>query len=220
MTAEAQAAEAQAAVAAGAGAIHVHVRGPDGRESLAALDVAHTLRVIRAACPGVPVGISTAAWIVESAAERLALVEAWQTLPDFVSVNFDEQGAAALAEQLLARGVGVEAGLADAQAAAVFVTSPVRDRCLRILLEPLEQQVEAAQRTVADMEARLEQAGVRLPRLLHGTDATAWHFVLEAATKGQDTRVGLEDMLVLPDGRPAPSNAALVAAARQVGVVG
>jgi uncharacterized protein (DUF849 family) len=115
--AEAQAAEAEAAVSAGAGAIHVHVRGPDGRESLAPHDVAHALRVIRKACSAVPVGISTAAWIVPSAPERLALVEAWHTLPDFASVNFDEAGAVEVAQRLIARGVGVEAGLADVHAA-------------------------------------------------------------------------------------------------------
>lgn len=216
VSAETQAADAQAAVSAGAGAIHVHVCGPDGRESLAPQDVAHTLQVIRTACSAVPVGISTAAWIVPSEGERLALVEAWQTLPDFASVNFHEKGAVALAELLLARGVGVEAGLADVQAVEILVTSSVRDRCFRILLEPLEQAVEAAQRTVAGMEASLNRAGLQQPRLLHGMDATAWHFVQEAAAMGYDTRVGFEDVLVLPDGHLAPNNAALVAAARDL----
>ena len=216
VSAAAQAAEALAAIEAGAGAIHVHVCGPNGRESLASEDVAHTLRVIRRACSAVPLGISTAAWIVPSEGERLALVEAWRTLPDFASVNFHEKGAVALAERLLARGVGVEAGLADAEAVGVLVASPVRDRCFRLLLEPLEQTVEAAQRTVAGMETSLKRAGLQQPRLLHGIDATAWHFVREAASTGYDTRVGFEDVLFLPDGHLAPNNAALVAAARRL----
>lgn len=78
------------------------------------------------------------------------------------------------------------------------------------------QAVDAAERTVAGMEASLHGAEVRQPRLLHGMDATAWHFIREAATKGYDKRVGFEDVLVLPDGRPAPDNAALVAAARDL----
>jgi len=176
--AAAQAAGARAAVSAGAGAIHVHVCGPDGRESLAARDVARTLQVVRRACAAVPVGISTAAWIVPGEGDRLTLVEVWEILPDFVSVNFDEKGA-------------VE----------VLVASSLRDRCFRILLEPLEQAVDAAPHTVAGMEASLDRAHVRQPRLLHGQDATAWHFVREAATKGYDTRVGFEDVLALPDGR-------------------
>ena len=35
--------------------------------------------------------------------------------------------------------------------------------------------------------------------------------------RGLDTRIGLEDVLVLPDGSPATDNAALVAAARALG---
>ena len=120
-------------------------------------------------------------------------MDAWEILPDFVSVNLDEKGA-------------VE----------VLVGSSLRDRCFPILLEPLEQAVDAAQHTVAGMEASLDRAHVRQPRLLHGLDATAWHFVREAATKGYDTRVGFEDVLALPDGRRAPDNAALVAAARDL----
>jgi len=216
VSAEAQASEARAAVFAGASAIHVHVCGADGRESLAAQDVAHTLQIIRRACVDVPVGISTGAWIVPSERGRLALVEAWQALPDFVSINFDERGAVPLAEFLLARGVGVEAGLADVNAVEAFAASSVRDRCFRILLEPREQTLEAAQRTVAGIEASLDALGLPQPRLLHGMDATAWHFVREAAAKGYDTRVGFEDVLLLPDGRPAPSNAALIVAAREV----
>ena len=169
LNAAAQAAGARAAVSAGAGAIHVHVCGPDGRESLAAPDVARMLQVVRRTCAAVPVGISTAAWIVPGEGDRLTLVG-----------------------------------------------SSLRDRCFRILLEPLEQAVDAAQHTVAGMEASLDRAHVRQPRLLHGQDATAWHFVREAATKGYDTRVGFEDVLALPDGRRAPDNAALVAAARDL----
>ncbi len=37
-------------------------------------------------------------------------------LPDFASVNFNEPGSVALAEPLMDRGVGVEAGLFDAEA--------------------------------------------------------------------------------------------------------
>ena len=38
----------------------------------------------------------------------------WTTLPDFASVNFDEPGTTALAELLMEKGVGVEAGLFEA----------------------------------------------------------------------------------------------------------
>ena len=64
------------------------------------------------------------------------------------------------------------------------------------------------------IEATLGQ--VPASRLLHGLDASAWEFVALAATRGYDTRTGLEDTLRLPDGSIATNNAALVAAALRV----
>jgi uncharacterized protein (DUF849 family) len=203
------------AVAAGAGAIHVHVRSADGRESLAAADLSLALVAIRAAIPEVPVGVSTAAWIEPDPAARLRAVAAWSVLPDFASVNFDEDGAGELAELLLTRGVGVEAGLGDARAAEWFVAHSRARSCLRVLLEPHEQDVPAALGTVAQMEALLDRAGITLLRLLHGAGASVWPLIDEAAVRGYDTRVGFEDTLTLPDGSLAPSNGALVAEARR-----
>ena len=202
-------------VAAGARAIHFHARGPDGGESLAADDVALALGALRHAVPGTPLGVSTGAWITRDASRRLGAVEGWVTLPDFASVNFDEEGAVALARVLRSRGVGVEAGLASRHAAECLVDSGLGAQCLRVLLEPDEPDVAAALATVARLEAVLDRAGIRSPRLLHGTDETTWRLIAEAAARGYDTRVGLEDTLTLPDGRPAPGNAALVAEAQR-----
>ncbi|MEP6687502.1 MAG: 3-keto-5-aminohexanoate cleavage protein [Gemmatimonadales bacterium] len=54
---------------------------------------------------------------------------------------------------------------------------------------------------------------MRAPRLLHGTGPTAWPLLAEAARRGYQARIGLEDRLFLPDGRIAPDNAGLIAAA-------
>ena len=78
LTPEAQAGEAAAAVAAGAGAIHVHARDSDGRESLALGDIARAVEAIRASCPGVPVGVSTGAWISPDTSGRLSLIKGWE----------------------------------------------------------------------------------------------------------------------------------------------
>ena len=40
---------------------------------------------------------------------------------------------------------------------------------------------------------------MRGQRLLHGFEAAAWVFIELAAKRGYDTRIGLEDTLVLPD---------------------
>ncbi len=210
------AAAASASVAAGAGAIHLHVRDGQGRESLKSYDVAAALNAVRAACPGVPIGVCTGAWIEPDPRHRHHLIERWQVLPDFASVNFDEPGAAAVAALLSGRNVAVEAGLANDAAASALQASGLARFCLRVLLEPQEQDLAAARKNVAEMEEILERAGIELPRLLHGVDATAWPMIEHARERGYDTRVGFEDVLLLPDGSVAPSNAALVQAATAI----
>ena len=99
--------------------------------------------------------------------------------------------------------------------AALFAASRLAGLCLRVLLEPGEQDAAAALQTVAGVEAVLARAGITLPRLLHGAGQTVWRLIDEAAARGHDTRLGFEDTLALPDGSLAPSNAVLVAEARR-----
>lgn len=200
-------------VAAGAGAIHLHPRDSSGVESLAPSDVAAAVAAVRDAAGRTPLGVTTGAWILSSAGERHVLVAAWDVLPDFASVNFHEEGAESLAAMLLERGVGIEAGLCDARAAARWIASGLAGSCLRVLIEPREAELPAALRTIPAVESVLDAAGVAIPRLLHGTEATAWGLIEEAARRGYDTRVGLEDTLELPDGSVAAGNAELVAEA-------
>ena len=204
---------ARASVAAGAAAIHFHVRGPDGRESLAPSDVAAAVRSVRGAVSGTPFGVSTGAWILKDPALRHKMVSEWKALPDFASVNFKEEGAVELAQLLLSRGMGIEAGVSDLPGAEAFVASGLAPRCLRILLEPQEESADTALANVSAIEAALKAGGVQLPLLLHGLDATAWELLDAAAARGYDTRVGFEDILTLPSGAPAASNADLVAEA-------
>jgi uncharacterized protein (DUF849 family) len=213
LTPEQQAREARGAVEQGAGAIHVHVRDAAGQESLAPDDVARALEAIRAACPGTPVGVSTGAWIVPDAGRRQALIRAWEVLPDFASVNLHEAGATDVVRLLADRGVGVEGGVWNAGAARILLESGLAGRCLRILLEPAEEPGDARV-TLEAIERTLGRAGPS--RLLHGLDASAWELVALAARRGYDSRVGFEDVLTLPDGSRAESNADLVAAARRI----
>ena len=189
--------------------------GPDGRESLAAPDVARAVSAVRSACRGTQAGISTGAWIEPDPDRRLARVRRWHVLPDYASVNFNEPGAVEIAEELMELGVGVEAGLSDTGAAELLVRSGLEDRCLRVLLEPQEPELPAALHTVVAMERVLGGATTgRAPRLLHGVDATAWPLLQEAGRRGYDARIGLEDTLRLPDGELAGDNLELVRAAR------
>ncbi len=207
------AAAAKEAVAAGAGAAHFHVRSADGRESLDADDVARAVSAVRAAIPGVPFGVSTGMWMVRNAHERHEKVAAWKTLPDFASVNVNEDGGIALAEMLLSKGLGVEAGMGSVLATEKFLESGLAAKCRWVLLEPEHQEMDAALAVVAEIEEMLRSTGIALPIILHGLNRTAWDFIEVAAKRGYDTRIGLEDVLTLPDGSHAKNNGELVAEA-------
>jgi uncharacterized protein (DUF849 family) len=66
------------------------------------------------------------------------------------------------------------------------------------------------------IEAVLNRVKLKLPRLLHGENVTAWELVKVAVSRGYDTRIGFEDVLTLPDGTLADGNASLIAAACQI----
>ena len=195
---------------AGASAIHFHVRSEDGHESLAGEDLARTLQVVRMVAPTAQVGVSTGAWIVPDTFLRVKAISAWTTLPDFASVNFSEEGADEVARVLVQKSVGVEAGLSDASDAERFVNSGLVDRCMRVLIEPQEQEIEKARAAVKEVKAVLDRAAIDLTRVLHGTEATTWAILEDAIKLGYGIRVGFEDTLTLADGRVARSNAELV----------
>lgn len=207
------AASAIDAVRAGADAVHFHVRGLDGRESLAANDVAAAVRELRPT--RVPFGISTGAWIIRDPDKRLATIVEWSEAPDFASINFDEDGAAELASYLLDRNVGIEAGVANRLAAERLLDCGLAERCLRIMFEPREAVTAEALSAVAQAESLLDAAGMRCPRLLHGVDTTAWLLLDAARARGYGTRIGFEDTVTLPGGEPAASNGELVRVARE-----
>lgn len=213
VTPAALAADARRAVQAGADALHVHPRDAAGRESLTPEPVAAALTAIRKACPGVGVGISTGAWIEPDVSRRVALIDAWTVLPNFVSLNLSEPGVEQVLEALVKRGVGLEAGIWTADDAR-FLLELGNVTWLRLLLEPREAAIAAAGATVDATEDILNGVLPNVPRLLHGTDTTVWPLLERAARSGYGGRVGLEDTLHLDDGSRAPDNAALVTAAR------
>jgi uncharacterized protein (DUF849 family) len=131
-------------------------------------------------------------------------------LPDFASVNFHEEGAVAVAETLLNRLVGVEAGISNVEAARGFISSDVASQCFRILIEPQEQDFQIALGTISEIETVLHNFGTTAEIVLHGFDKTAWGLLDEAGRRGFGARIGLEDTLTLPDGDLTPDNAALI----------
>jgi uncharacterized protein (DUF849 family) len=207
--------DAALCVAAGAAAIHLHPRDPQGCERLEAEVVDTVAPAVRDAC-GVPVGVSTGAWIEPDLERRLEHVRAWRA-PDYASVNLSEPGAAAVMAALIEAGVRIEAGVWSVADAERLAASGLGGQVLRILIEPPAVPAAGAVAFVADIHAALDRLGPAAPRLQHGDGEAAWVLLVDAVRRGLDTRIGLEDTLRGPDGDRTAGNAALVRAARQLG---
>jgi uncharacterized protein (DUF849 family) len=199
------AADAVAVRRAGAFAVHVHPRDDRGLQTLSARACDAAVAAIRRAVPGLPVGLSTAETIDPDPFARAAAVRAWRQPPDFVSVNLGELGWAGIVRAAVHAGIGVEAGLATPAEAEEFARSPFGHQVVRALVE--------VQGGLEDARAIAELIPAGVPQLWHGYDERTWELLAGAAAAGIDVRVGLEDVLVLPDGSTAAGNAELVAAA-------
>lgn len=205
--------DAARAVAAGAQAIHVHPKDDRGDDSLAEEDVTRWLRAVRAACPDVPVGVTTGAWTAPDTESRLVAIAGWTELPDFASVNWHEAGADKVAELLHSRGIGIEAGIWDPSGLEAWRRSPLRGDCVRVLIELPDEAAEVVRAHAEGLIAHVADEEPDLPILLHGEEGSMWPAFDLAVELELDARIGLEDGLDLPDGRPASDNAALVRAA-------
>jgi len=147
---------------------------------------------------------------------RLETIARWTELPEFVTANQGEAGIVELCELLIARDVGIEAGLLHLDDARRFVSSGLVDRCVRVLVEPLDAEPAAAVAHAEAMERALADAGVSLEQVHHGDGIATWHVMARALRRGYGTRAGLEDTIRLPDGQLAPDNASLVRLAAEM----
>jgi uncharacterized protein (DUF849 family) len=206
--------DARAVVEAGAQELHLHARDSMGTESLKVDDVEPVLAAIRAIVPGVPVGLSTGWWIAPQGRARQQHIRAWQTLPDYVSVNLIEEDSAEMIDLALEKGINVEAGVWSARDAEKLVAHPNAGNCLRVLIEINEQDLAEGLAAFHQVTSILDRASLRLPRLLHGLDGTMWTFYREALRHKLDARIGFEDGKYLPSGKEARNNADLIRAAR------
>ncbi|MFD5145157.1 3-keto-5-aminohexanoate cleavage protein [Streptomyces sp. NPDC058401] len=231
---------ARAAVAAGGRELLVHARTPCGRESLSPRVVGPLLEALRDAGLGggatvrggsgpggavaaeragaapaagrVALGVAVSVESEPDRAGRLARVRSWTVLPDRAVVRFAEPGARELAEALLERGVAVDAEVpvgGDPGPSARFLAWPLRDPARVRLVAEL---ASADPGPVAELLRRLPP----VPVLLFGRGMAAWPALRLAARYGTGARIGVGDVLHLPDGRAARSNAELVTAAAGV----
>ncbi|MET9605826.1 3-keto-5-aminohexanoate cleavage protein [Streptomyces sp. NPDC006512] len=213
MSPRALAESALAAVAAGADEVLVHPRTPCGRESLSPRVVGPLLEELRGAGVRVPLAVPATIGAEPDRAGRLERVRDWSVLPDRATVSFAEPGARELGRALLARGVAVDAvvplgGAAGPEPLARFLAwAPPDHGRVRLVAE------------LARADPALV-AGLRwlppVPVVLYGREAEAWPVLRLAARCGAGLRIGVGEVLRLADGRPARSNAELVAAARDM----
>ena len=208
-------ADSVACVAAGAGAVHLHPRDEAGNEQLRPDVVDGVASAVREAC-GVPVGVSTGAWIEPDMRRRLELIRGWRA-PDYASVNVSEEGSFEVMRVLLDGAIGVEAGVWSVEDAERLAASGMADTVTRILIEPVNVGAAAAVAAVERIHAVLDRLLDSAPRLQHGDGEATWVLLSDAVARGIDTRIGLEDTLFEPDGRRTTGNAALVSRASQLG---
>jgi uncharacterized protein (DUF849 family) len=214
ISAEELAADARACVEAGAGAIHLHPRDGDGREQLDGATIDSVVEHVRSAC-GVPVGVSTGAWIEPDLDRRLALIGTWHA-PDYASVNVSEPGAEQVIWALSKAGIGVEAGVWTVEDAVRLAGFGLDDALTRIMVEPVAVAASAAVVLVGEIHDALDDFDRVTPRLQHGDGPSTWVLIRDAIERGFDTRVGLEDTLYGPTGDLVPGNPALVLAATEI----
>ncbi|MGE0237432.1 MAG: 3-keto-5-aminohexanoate cleavage protein [Parvibaculaceae bacterium] len=207
--------DAAAVVAAGVAELHVHPRGADGLETLAPEDTARALAAIRGQVPGIPIGLTTREGIRTDPARGFDQMTAWCVLPDYVSVNLAEADAPEIIALMLAKGIGVEAGLTTVADARRFATLATVEDCLRVLVEiDFENDVAKAETLADDILRVLADNRIALPVLLHGSDASVWPLYRKSLALGIDARLGFEDGVHLPDGRIARDNRDIILAAR------
>lgn len=208
--------ECAEAILEGAEAVHIHPKNDAGEESLLARDVDKWVAATRRHCPGTPIGITTGEWALPNVDARTRAIDEWTELPDFASVNWHEPGADDLAAKLLSREIGVEAGLWHVDGFDAWKASPVRRKCLRVLIEIQDMGPGQAREEARILLERVRTVDPEMPILLHGEGGSTWVLLEMAALLGLDSRVGLEDSLTLPDGTQASGNAELIRIAHRV----
>lgn len=212
--------ESMLSIQAGAVCIHFHVRDGFGQETLEDKWVNLQVMELKKKLVKVPIGISTGAWIEPDLERRIAQIRSWSCTPDFVSINFDEEGYELVAEVILEKGIAIEVGLNGVLAAKNFLNSKLADRCLRILIEPPDQNYALAYKTVEKIELLLDEVKIDTPRLLHGVDNTCWKMIKTAFAKNYHTRIGFEDTLFLSDHQKAKNNGELIKNAIKIKAAG
>ena len=163
--------DAAACVAAGAGAIHLHPRDAEGRESAAPEVVNGVVEAVKAAC-GVPVGVTTGAWIEPDLERRLAAIAG------HLYELLDEHDPDALAIEEVFFGRNARSAFAVGQARGVVMLAAGQGNvpCASYTPQQVKGAVCGNGRAAKDQVQRMVQALLTLPDLPkpdHAADALA-----------------------------------------------
>jgi uncharacterized protein (DUF849 family) len=195
---------------------HIHCYNKNGNESLKPQDVNNLVLRVKSISSGIQLGISSGDWIEPDLNKRICYIEEWENVPDFASVNMIEDNAIEIANVLISKGVMVEAGLNEKKAAEIFVNNGLENGCIRILIEPEEEVLPDAIRTVMEIENVLDRHNITIKRLLHGFNSVSWDMLRESKKRGYDSRIGMEDTIYLEDGTKVRSNLEIIEYARKI----
>ena len=195
---------------------HIHCYDPNGNESLKPEDIANLVSMVKNIASDIQIGISSGDWIEPDLGKRINYIKNWKVIPDFASVNMIEEDAIEISNLLISKGVFVEAGLNEKEAAEIFVKSNLHKGCCRILIEPEEENFASAVNTINEIENILDTNKVTIKRLLHGFNSVSWDILREAKRRGYDGRIGMEDTIYLADGKKVTSNLEIINEARKV----
>lgn len=218
LTPEQIATDAAACQVAGADAIHLHVRDGQGRHTLDAGLYREALNEVALRAPGLLVQVSTEAGGRFDVAAQLDCVT--RLRPEWASVSVREMARAPdLAERLYGFadeiGCRVQHILYDAEDVALLIqwqAAGIVRGGLTEVIHVIGGYGSDAPSDPAEVSDRLALICTDRRQMVCAFGPQEHACLLVAAKAGADLRVGFENSLTAPDGRPWSSNAASVAA--------
>ena len=205
----------------GANAVHLHAKDADGADTLRPAELVAVLTAVRAAAPGLPVGVTTGAWAEPDPDARAALIDAWDRpsrlrLGQLARGRRQRAGRRGPAGARRRRGGRVVARRCRPGVVALARARTLPARARRAPRRGTGRRGgRGAARPPRHRRSRPARAAGRRSCCTARTAAPGrcWR---SRPAGGLATRIGLEDALALPDGSPAPDNPALVRAAREL----
>jgi uncharacterized protein (DUF849 family) len=179
-----------------------------GNETIRPDEIAAMVSTTKNLNSEIVIGTTTGLWTCESHLERLSLMSKWRSdsLPDFASITYREEGADEVAELILERGMLLESAVWSMKDVPVLLESPFLKNNIRILIEPETTNVKEAIQTCLEIKTILEREAPGVPLLFHGYDETFWPIVELSIQEKVQTRIGFEDTNLLPNGNVARTN--------------